>query len=324
MSAALLLASGLALMLVAWAAAGPVVLRRAASALCRVPRFAVLFLAATGVLWFSSLMAVALVLAWTAAGPALLPGRAAEVCQRCIESSSPFGSPGGTLLSPAVPLLVAVLLTVLLAARALLHARARWRITAREVAEHLSGAERIELEGHSVHLLDDRQPRAFSLPTLNGGIAVSRGAIEALSPLELRAVLEHEAAHLRQRHHAQVAILQALFAPLAWIPLYRAIVAAVPLYLELAADGSARRCCGTDALASALLRMGTVPKCAEVPGVALHAAGPDRVRHLVAPAPVRRGLPALGVGIGQLAVAGVVSVVVVTTYLTTFVAGCAI
>lgn len=324
MNAALLLASGLALLLVGWAATGPSVLNRATAALCRTPRTAVLFLVTSGGLWFASLVSVALVLTWSAGGPALLPGHVAEVCQRCVESASPFGSPSGTLLSPALPLLVALLLMATLIARALVRAGLRWRTTAREVADHLAGAERAELMGHVVHLLDDDVPRAFCLPTRSGGIAVSRGAIEVLDPQELRAVLAHEAAHLRQRHHLQVAGLHALFGPLTWIPLYRAILDAAPLYLELAADDAARRQCGTDALASALLQMSSTKAHDLAPGVALHAAGPDRVRHLVAPTPARHGLPALGLGVSQLALAIAISAGVILTYVMTFVAGCTI
>src|SRR5699024_9096696 len=63
---------------------------------------------------------------------------------------------------------------------------------------------------------------------------------------------------------------------------------ALPI-LEIAADDAARRSAGTPALASALLTLGDKPVTPALAGSqvnALHAAGTDRIRHLVgAPQP---------------------------------------
>jgi len=93
---------------------------------------------------------------------------------------------------------------------------------------------------------------------------------------------------VRGRHHLVLAILDVVVAPMRWIPFMSAIVGAVPHYLEIAADEAARRCTGTPALASALLKLGAPQAAVAAPddtvvGMRLHAAGPDRVRHLVAP-----------------------------------------
>lgn len=318
----LTLAGALAALLVLWAISGPTVIERSAATLSRVPRLAVALLLASGLFWVVALLTVALVLAWTAAGPALLPGRAAEVCQRCVAEANPFTGGADTALSPAMPLVAALTLTTTLAIVALARSRQRWRVTAREVGAHLAGAERRTLLGHTVVVLDDARPRAFALPSRQGGIAVSRGALDRLDDDALAAVLAHEQAHVRQHHHLLASAVEALCGPLRWIPLFRAITVAVPLYLELAADDAARRSSGTDALASALLQLGADTSSHLAPGTALHAAGPHRVRHLVAPEPLRQGLPALGLALGQLGLAALVSTGVLSSYLLTAVAGC--
>src|SRR5699024_12648432 len=130
--------------------------------------------------------------------------------------------------------------------------------------------------------------------------------LELLDEQELRAVLAHEAAHLKQRHHLVLALLHGVIVPLRWIPLVAAIADAVPHYLEMAADNAARSEVGTPALASALLKLGEKPKVAEhfqgpadtlaEAAVTLHAAGADRIRQLDAPTRGRLGMvPTVGI-----------------------------
>src|SRR5699024_2334650 len=101
---------------------------------------------------------------------------------------------------------------------------------------------------------------------------------------ELAAVLQHEHAHLRQRHHLYLTILNGTTRYFRWIPFIRAVRAAVPHYLEIAADRAARNVSGTAALAGALLHLGqpALPEtAAHLPERAvLHAAGSERIRHL--------------------------------------------
>src|SRR5699024_3389333 len=98
----------------------------------------------------------------------------------------------------------------------------------------------------------------------------------------------------QQRHHSALVLVGALVRRLSWVPLLAAIHAALPHYLEIAADNAARRHAGTPALAGALLRLGERAEPAGFAGVGgqvlhaagperLQAAGPDRIRHLVGP-----------------------------------------
>src|SRR5699024_3740318 len=112
------------------------------------------------------------------------------------------------------------------------------------------------LHGHTVLLIDDPAPQAFTLPARRGGIVMSSVTLRVLEPQELRAILEHEAAHLRQHHHLLLSLASAVGSALRWVPLIDAALAALPHYLEIAADDAARRRCGTAALAGALLRLG--------------------------------------------------------------------
>ncbi|KQU55323.1 peptidase M48, Ste24p [Rhodococcus sp. Leaf278] len=49
-------------------------------------------------------------------------------------------------------------------------------------------------------VVDSDVPDAFAVPSGGGAVVITTGLVEALSDNELRAVLEHERAHLRHRH----------------------------------------------------------------------------------------------------------------------------
>lgn len=62
-----------------------------------------------------------------------------------------------------------------------------------------------ELDRHSrdggVIVVPEREPVAFAVPGRGGRIVISGGLLSALRPRERAALLAHEAAHLRLRHH---------------------------------------------------------------------------------------------------------------------------
>ncbi|GAA1486943.1 M56 family metallopeptidase [Brachybacterium fresconis] len=332
----------IALLLVTSAVAGPALLRAGAPLLMRVPRAAVAVLLTSLGTWLLAAASLSLLLAWTLTGPDLLPGAVGEVCQRCLDASTPF-TPDQTV-ETALPIAVLVALPVLGAAAVLvLGARraVRARSAARDAARDITaGARAVRLAGHDVWLVPDEEPAAFALPAGLGGIVVSAGLRRALSDAELRAVLAHEGAHLRQRHHLVLSATRSLAEPLRWIPLAAAIADAVPRYLEIAADESARRCSGTRSLASALLKIGApvrpATSAAAAPATAaapagpllhaglLHAGGPDRIRHLVAPAGTGSALLPTALLSGLMLALTAVIVAVHGPYLQVLLAGCAI
>lgn len=274
---------------------GPWLLRHAAPALASAPRLAAGVLSAAAMLWIAALLAIGPIIAWMSGGPAWLPANAAEVCARCLSAASPFGDSAGSLGLPAIlplalPAVGAVAIVV-----GLLREFTQVR---REQCEIGLSVRRegtpITMLGHSVQVTRDAHARVFSLPRRHGGIVLSRGTIAALSTPELAAVLEHERAHLAQRHHLGLALLDGATRYFRWVPLIRATRCAVPHILEIAADQSARRRAGTAALAGALLKLASPATGPGAPPVIAHAAlhasphasGSERIRQLVgAPRP---------------------------------------
>lgn len=314
---------------------GAPLIRRAAPAFMRVPRLAVATLMSVMGMWLFAVMAIGPMLAWLVSGPNhFMPGASAQVCQRCLEAASPL-QPGAEIdtLIPVVLLLLAPLLlfTIILITGSWL--RQRRQNTLRRLSKSLPcDGDRTMVEGHNVLVLPSQSPIAFALPKRRCGIVISPVLLELLNEQELRAVLAHEAAHLRQRHHLILALLHGVIVPLRWIPLISIIADAVPHYLEMAADNAARSEVGTPALASALLKLGEKPKVADhfhgpadalaEAAVTLHAAGADRIRQLVAPTRGRLGMvPAVGI-LSLAAVLTISSVMVHVPYLQAVLAGC--
>lgn len=297
---------------------GGTMIRRAAPTLMRTPRLAVAILLMIATLWLLGLAALGPLLAWGLAGPeGLLPGTTGLVCQRCLDAANPL--PQGAQFNTVIPAIFFLLLPIVLLLLMSVNTAKYFRQTLQHrnaVQRYLqsANARRRNIAGHEVTVIAQPDPVAFAINQRQGSIIVSTGLLELISPAELRAVLTHEAAHLRQRHHLILNLLHGATAALRWIPLIRAINDAVPHYLEMAADNAARRCTSTPILASALLKLGEktmiAPGAAAGESVALHAAGVDRIRHLVAPPKIRQGLVGLSVltGSAVLLLAGSLSV----------------
>lgn len=305
---------------------GPRALRRAAPALVHAPRTAAALLTGGVLAWVLTALALGPLMAWTLSGPALLPEDAAEVCRRCLAAANPFAAAHVDAAVPAIVFLALPALgTVLLASAAVLETRRRRRATARTGRRLRERAEPRTVLGHRVLVIDDPRPFALTLPRRHGGVMVSTGALDALTPKELSAVLAHEHAHLRQRHHLLIAVMAALSRRLRWVPLIAAAAAAINHYLEIAADDAARRHVGTPALAGALLTLGEHAH-PDRTGVhlegALHMLGPDRIRHLVQPRTgVSGAFPALAAAV-CLAALTLLAATVHLPYLTAAVTGC--
>lgn len=265
---------------------GPWVVRQAAPALASAPRLAAVSLTGAAVVWIAALVAIGPIIAWMSNGPAWLPQQAAEICGRCLSAASPFGQSAVTLGVPAVVPLALPALGALAVASGLM--REFWRVRRSQAAlaaAVLASSETVTIAGHLVRVTPEAKPHAFSLPHRHGGIIVSRGAIAALTSEELAAVLDHEQAHLSQRHHLWLMVLNGATRWFRWIPFIRALREAVPHYCEIAADEAAKRRTGTTTLAGALLKLGQpgTPETSSpiVAHAALHAAGSERIRQLL-------------------------------------------
>jgi hypothetical protein len=128
-------------------------------------------------------------------------------------------------------------------------------------------------------IVPHHEPAAYCLPGPGGRIVLTTGALGALDDSQLRAVLAHERAHLRGRHHLLVTLAGALSAAFPRVPAFRIACEHVARLAELRADDAASAAAPRLAVAGALLSMS-----AGTPAAALGAAGTAdaaRVRRLI-------------------------------------------
>lgn len=141
---------------------------------------------------------------------------------------------------------------------ALLHGALTQHSAHRRHVEMLRGVARTEPGRYPLMWLDAPAPMAYSLSSGGLGrpmIVATRGLADRLPPSDVAAVLEHERAHLRGRHHVLVRLAKALAIGLPWLPLMRRSPAFVAELVELAADRVASRKHGATSVRRALLAM---------------------------------------------------------------------
>lgn len=190
--------------------------------------------------------------------------RAAEWLANCWHHHDGGGAEWYTLNAV---LLGAALITTYVAAR-------RYRRTLAQRRRHheaLQLVARASGEQDDVWVLDHPIPVVYCVPARVRPIVVSSGALDRLEDGELQAVLTHERAHLRHRHHVLLTVVDALAAALAWLPTFRAARRHLPLLLEMAADEIAARRWGRRTVATALRKLTVAPS----PAGGLAAGGSD-------------------------------------------------
>ncbi|ROO88971.1 peptidase M48-like protein [Actinocorallia herbida] len=131
-------------------------------------------------------------------------------------------------------------------------------------------------------------PAAYCLPGFRPRVVVTSGLLALLEPAELAAVLDHERAHARGRHHLLLLPFHALAAALPRFTAFRSAHDSAARLVEMLADDHARARHGGRTVASALVRLAAGrAEAASVPAPALGAAERSvvaRVRRLTAPA----------------------------------------
>lgn len=152
----------------------------------------------------------------------------------------------------------------------------------------------VRLGGRRISIVDSPTPAAYCVPGRRTAIVLTTGALERLSTRELDAVLGHEQAHLRGRHHFYLAWGSVLAASFPFVPLLRKAPHELARLVEWLADDQAGRRHGRQSVARALVTMATSsPSQTSLPGAAqpdgaLRATGSDvvdRVRRLLEPPP---------------------------------------
>ncbi|HEV2259488.1 MAG TPA: M56 family metallopeptidase [Streptosporangiaceae bacterium] len=191
------------------------------------------------------------------------------------------GNPGGTPAAVVAGTLVAAV--VLRASWHLSRGLARAHRGYRAHAALVAAAGRADQALGAV-ILDDDTPAAYCLPRGRHRVVISAGALALLGPGQLQAVLAHERAHLRGRHHLMLTAAAALARAFPVIPLFAYAPAELAVLAEMTADDTAARRHDPADLAAALVTLAT----ASSPATVLTAGGTAaiaRIQRLLAPPP---------------------------------------
>lgn len=131
-------------------------------------------------------------------------------------------------------------------------------------------------------ILDHPDATIYCLPGRLRQTVVSRGALQVLTRSELAAVLAHERAHLRARHHLAVLSVRAIARAFPRVPLFAAAAREVPVLVEMCADDAAARRHGTRAVVGALAALAAM-RAPRGTLAAADSAAAARIERLVAP-----------------------------------------
>ncbi|GHD39179.1 M56 family peptidase [Mycetocola manganoxydans] len=180
-------------------------------------------------------------------GPSLLPGLA-ELQRHFFDGTLPPAANLGHIFS--------LCLAVLLAGHLLLNLILTAVRTERQRNRHLSLVNLLSApmpDRPGTRVLDHPAPVAYCLPGVTRSVTVlSEGIVTLLDPEQLRAVIAHERAHLRQQHHLVLVAFKSWHSALPWFPIANRAENAVGLLVEMLADDQARRDVDDSTLATAI------------------------------------------------------------------------
>jgi Zn-dependent protease with chaperone function len=139
-------------------------------------------------------------------------------------------------------------------------------------------------------VLDSTAPAVYCLAGRPRTIVITQAALDSLDDAQLAAVMAHEQAHLRGRHHALLAVTDSLGKVFAHVRLFTEGATDIARLLEMCADDAAARRHSRDTLVDALVAL-TLPRSgrspvAATPVTALAATGTgvvQRVQRLLFP-----------------------------------------
>jgi Zn-dependent protease with chaperone function len=210
-----------------------------------------------------------------------LSGELSHLIGACVlRLRATYGTPGGATVAG-----LGLTLAGAVVARTALTAMAHFRTAGRQALQH---AQTARLVGHpepalGAVLVEHSQPAAYCVAGRHPTVILTTGALEALDPAQLDAVLAHERAHLTGRHHRLIAMARIGRQVLPFLPLMRDADAQVARLAEMHADDTATRASNPRSLATALVILAT----AGSPGPGLAAAATDavqRIHRLLGPA----------------------------------------
>jgi len=210
-----------------------------------------------------------------------LGGGLSDLIGACVHRlQATYGTPGGATVAG-----LGLTLAGAVAARTVLTATAQLRAAGRQALRH---AQTARLVGHpepalGAIVVEHSQPAAYCVAGRQPTVVLTTGAVQALDPGQLDAVLAHERAHLAGRHHRLLAVARIGRQVLPFLPLLRDAEQQVARLVELHADDAATRAHDPRLLATALVLLAT----AGSPAPALAAGATDsvqRIHRLLGPA----------------------------------------
>lgn len=138
--------------------------------------------------------------------------------------------------------------------------------------------------GTELVVVDAQQSLALALPGEPARIIVSSGLIRSLEPRELRAVVDHEKAHVALRHQRHHLVLTGFAHCFGWMPVFGRSFHAWRFGIERAADERAAGTAAVDRIAvrDAIRKVAAAPVPADLAGLAFSAASltTERMRML--------------------------------------------
>ncbi len=189
-----------------------------------------------------------LVLLWPDARLSSAVARIAHACAPALDAV--YAIPGVRIARVAVG---AALLATLVRAAVYL-ARTLWTASQERtrLARMLSVVSAVDPALNAL-VLDHESVAVYCLPGRGGGkVVFTSAALAVLGLPERQAVLAHEQAHLRQRHHVVLAVASALRSAFPKVPLLRVAEEEIATLVEMVADDVSVRRCDRRAVASAL------------------------------------------------------------------------
>jgi len=203
-----------------------------------------------------------------------LGGGLSDLIGACVHRlQATYGTPGGATVAG-----LGLTLAGAVAVRTALTAMTHFRAAGRQALRH---AQTARLVGHpepalGAVVVEHTQPHAYCVAGRHPTVILTTGAVQALDPGQLDAVLAHERAHLAGRHHRLLALARIGRLVLPFLPLMRDADEQVARLVELHADDAAARARDPRLLATALVVLAT----AASPAPALAAAATDSVRRI--------------------------------------------
>src|SRR5487761_1715705 len=163
-------------------------------------------------------------------------------------------------------------------ARTAVTATTHLRAAGRQALRHAQTARLVGVPDPALGavLVEDSRPAAYCVAGRHPTVVLTTGAVAALNPGQLDAVLAHERAHLDSHHHRLLAMARIGRQVLPFLPLMRDADAQVARLVELHADDAAQRARGPRPLATALVTLATTGS----PAPALAAAATDTVQRI--------------------------------------------